>query len=96
MLVSGAPTRCKYHANYIAEIALDFRDAAKDIHDPSKPAQTGLQLRLGLYPPFVKIQNYIQIKEFRLFLNNYLCYLNTVIYNDYKYIVVMCFVVVEF
>lgn len=47
MLVSGAPSECRFHANHIAEVALAFREAANGIPDPSRPGES-LQLQLGL------------------------------------------------
>lgn len=46
MLVSGAPSECRFHANHIAEVALAFREAANGIPDPSRPGES-LQLQLG-------------------------------------------------
>ena len=50
MLVSGAPSACRFHANYIAEVALAFRAAADAIADPSHPGDS-LKLQLGAPAP---------------------------------------------
>ena len=49
MVVGGAPLVTKFHAIYIADTALEFIEAMKNMPDPSKGEGSSLNIRAGMY-----------------------------------------------
>jgi len=47
MIVSGVPERSHYHAEHVADLALDMISAMPTLLDPSKSSQH-LKIRIGM------------------------------------------------
>lgn len=47
MIVSGVPERSHYHAEHVADLALDMISAMPTLYDPSKSSQH-LKIRIGI------------------------------------------------
>ncbi|VDP65326.1 unnamed protein product [Echinostoma caproni] len=49
MIASGVPVRTKYHAPFIAEMALDMVSGVQEVKDESKDPPESLRIRVGLH-----------------------------------------------
>ena len=67
MIASGCPTRTKYHAPFIAEMALDMVTSVQLVKDESKDPPESLRIRVGEFAYFLPIFTTLeQLNKYRV------------------------------